>query len=286
MRPILVTTLLSATLGLTAGQVGAQVIDHRHVAAVATYPQSLVDAIGEQRWLFTHASVGGNMVDGLDDLHALDATHYPLTTAYVGFDSTNQRAAAPPATPIPGTVYECQRGNPGWSQKLTIFDNSVRLAGWRLPKVDAVMDKLCYIDEDADAVAYLATMTALRAAYPATAMVYATMPLTTGTDSTNIQRNQYNRAVRTHCASTGAVLFDIADIEAHDPAGVQQTFSSGGQTWQRLFAGYTDDGGHLNPDGRQRVAAGWYAVAAVLVNRPIFWSDFEQGSVTGWLTRP
>ena len=112
------------------------------------------------------------------------------------------------------------------------------------------------------------------------------MPLTTGTDSTNIQRNQYNRAVRTHCASTGAVLFDIADIEAHDPAGVQQTFSSGGQTWQRLFAGYTDDGGHLNPDGRQRVAAGWYAVAAVLVNRPIFWSDFEQGSVTGWLTRP
>ncbi len=280
MRPLLVSALLAVT---AAGPAGAQVVDHRHLAAVASFPQSVVDAIAGQRWLFTHASVGGNMVEGLADLHAGDGARYPLVTAWVGFDSGLNRAEAPPATTLPGTVYECQRGNPGWSEKVAIFDNSVRLAGWRLPKVDAVMDKLCYIDPDADANVYAASMTALRASYPTTAFVYATMPLTTGEDAENVLRNQYNQAVRVHCASTGAVLYDLADMEAYDPNGVPQTFSSGGHTWQKLYAGYTDDGGHLNVTGRQRIATGWYAVAAVVANHPIFWSDFEQGTTAGWV---
>jgi len=279
MRPILVSAVLVLAV---AGASGAQVVDHRHLAAVASYPLAVLEAIGTQRWLFTHASVGGNMVEGLDDLHALDATRYPLATAWVGFDSGLNRAAEPPAATLPGTVYECQRGNPGWSEKLVIFDNSVRLAGWRLPKVDAVMDKLCYIDPDADASTYTASITALRAAYPTTAFVYTTMPLTTGEDADNVLRNQFNQAVRVHCASTGAVLYDVADMEAYDENGVAQTFSSGGHTWQKLYSGYTDDGGHLNVIGRQRIATGWYAVAAVLVNHPIFWSDFEQGTTVGW----
>jgi len=280
MRPILVSALLVLAAPDPAG---AQVVDHRHLAAVATFPQSVLDAIGSQRWLFTHASVGGNMVEGLDDLHALDAARYRLATAWVGFDAGLNRADAPPATTLPGTVYECQRGNPGWSEKVAIFDNSVRLAGWRLPQVDVVMDKLCYIDPDANANVYAASMTALRAAYATTAFVYTTMPLTTGEDADNVLRNQYNQAVRIHCASTGAVLYDLADMEAYDGNGIAQTFSSGGHTWQKLYDGYTDDGGHLNVTGRQRVAIGWYAVAAVLANHPIFWSDFEQGTTVGWV---
>ncbi len=263
----------------------AQIVDHRHLAAVASFPQSVVNAIGTQRWLFTHASVGGNMVDGLADLHAIDATHYPLATAGVGFDAGLNRAEAPPATTLPGTVYECQRGNPGWSDKLAIFDNSVRLAGWRLPLVDVVMDKFCYIDQDADAGAYTASMSALRSAYPATAFVYVTMPLTTGADADNVLRNQYNQAVRLHCASTGAVLYDLADMEAYDPSGVAQTFSSGGETWQKLYDGYTDDGGHLSVTGRQRIATGWYAVAAALARHPLFWSSFEAGTTAGWVVQ-
>ncbi len=286
MRPLFGPATVLSLLVAASFPASAQVVDHRHLAAVPTLPQATIDAIATQRWLFTHASVGGNMVEGLDDLHALDATRYPLTTAWVGFDSANNRAAAPPATTYGGTVYECQRGNPGWAAKLTIFDNSVRLAGWRLPKVDVVMDKLCYIDQDADAVTYAATMTALRAAYPATAFVYTTMPLTTGEDADNVLRNQYNQAVRTHCAATGAVLFDLADMEAYDASGVPQTFVSGGHVYQKLDAGCTDDGGHLNVAGRQRIAAGWYAVAAILVNHPVFWSDFEQGAIAGWKKYP
>lgn len=282
--PLFFPCLSLLLLALSAPPPGAraEIVDHRAVDGVATLPQGVMDAIGTQRWLFTHASVGSNMVDGLDDLRALDPLRYRLATSWVGFDSGQQRAADPPATTLPGTVYECPRGNPGWAQKLAIFDNSVRLGGWREPKVEVVMDKLCYIDEDADAGDYLATMAALRASYPHAYIVYATMPLTDGTGSDNVQRNVYNRAVRAACASGAAILFDIADMEAHDPSGVEHTFSSGGAVYQRLYAGYTDDGGHLNTLGRQRVARGWYAVAAVLTREPVFADGFEAGGAGFW----
>lgn len=249
---------------LLVAPAGAQIVDHADVDGVATLPQAVMDAIGDQRWLFTHASVGGNMISGLDDLHDADADRYQLETAYVAYVSAEQRAAEPPTPTIDGTVYDCHRGNPGWSDKYTIFDNSVRVSGWSFGVVDAAMDKLCYIDQHADAATYIDLMTALEDNFPDTVFVYTTMPLKTSEDSDNVLRNQYNDAVRAHCLAEGRLLYDLADMEAHDPTGVEHTFSSGGETYQKLYDGYTSDGGHLDVDGRQRIAAGWYAVAAVL----------------------
>ncbi len=260
----------------------AQVVDHADVDGVATLPQAVMDSIGQQRWLFTHASVGGNMCDGLVELHTQNAARYQLVLGSVDFDDPGQSADPPPAPTTPGTVYECWRGNPGWSAKVAIFDNSVRNAGWHQTAVDVALDKMCYIDQDADAATYLASMDALAADFPTTVMVYATMPLMTGEDADNVLRNQYNQAVRDHCLGTGALLFDIADMEAFDPAGNPQTFQYGGETYQKLYAGYTDDGGHLNAAGRQRVALGWYAVAATLAGDPVFADGFESGTTGGW----
>jgi len=277
-------TLAATIVGLAlCGAAAAQIVDHTAIDAVSSLPQAVMDEIGQQRWLFTHASVGGNMVAGLGDLHASDPGRYQLVTSSVGFDSGQQQAADPPASTTPGTVYECQRGNPGWSAKLTIFDNSVRTAGWRQPSVDVAMDKLCYIDEDADPSVYTATLSALEGDFPATVFVYITMPLTTGEDSTNVQRNDYNDAVRGFCTANGSLLFDLADMEAHDPSGVEQTFQYGGLTYQKLYAGYTDDGGHLNVAGRQRIALGWYAVAATLTGGRLFSDGFENGT-SAWST--
>ncbi len=137
------------------------------------------------------------------------------------------------------------------------------------------MDKLCYIDQGANAATYINMMMALEAACPGTVFVYMTMPLMTSEDSNNVLRNQYNAAVRSHCAANNRLLYDLADMEAHDPAGVPYTFTYGGQTYQKLYSGYTSDGGHLNTTGRQRIAMGWYAVAAQLVPaaKP---ADFDQ----------
>ncbi len=241
------------------------VIDHDDVDAVATLPQATMDAIGQQRWFFSHASVGGNMMNGLSDLRGLDPVRYQLTRSGVSYLSGQQRAADPPATTTPGTVYDCSRSNPGWQNKLTIFDNSVRISGWHADKVDAAFDKFCYIDQTAEPLQYLSIMTNLEATFPNTVFVYVTMPLKTGEDNNNILRNVYNDVVRDYCVANDRLLYDIADIEAHDPNGVEQTFESGGQTYQKLYSGYTHDGGHLNTPGRQRVALGWYATAAALV---------------------
>lgn len=263
--------------------VAAQIIDHADIDELASLPQCVMDGIGGERWFFAHASVGGNLLEGLADLHGLDPVRYPLGQAWVGYDDAALRAEAPPAPTVPGTVYECNRGNPGWQDKLTVFDQSVRLAGWRSPAVDAVLDKLCYIDQGASASAYLASMDALAASYPATAVVYATLPLTVDEDADNVLRNVYNRAVRLHCAASGALLFDIADMEAHSPAGVEQTFESDGEIYQKLYAGYTGDGGHLDAElGHRRVAQGWYATAATLAPCRVFADAFESADTADW----
>ena len=126
-------------------------------------------------------------------------------------------------------------------------------------------------------------MAALEAAYPATRFVYATMPLTTDEDTGNVLRNLYNQAVRAQAAASGALLFDLADMEAHDPAGVAHTFQSGGHTYQKLYAGYTTDGGHLDAEpGHRRVAQGWYAVAATRAACRAFADGFESGDTGRW----
>ncbi len=248
---------------ITAPALG-QVVDHADVDGVTSLPQSTMDAIGGQKWFFSHASVGGNMMNGMTDLHSADPNRYQLTRSTVSYNSGQQRAVDPPDPTTDGTVYDCSRGNPGWQSKFTIFENSVNVSGWRAPAVDAAMDKLCYIDQNADPNVYIAMMTTLEAAYPSTVFVYATLPLKTGEDFNNVKRNDYNDAVRAHCIANDRLLFDIADMEAHDPNGTEYTFEYGGQTYQKLYSGYTSDGGHLNTPGRQRIAMGWYAVAAVI----------------------
>ncbi|HVP13362.1 MAG TPA: hypothetical protein VMV94_19465 [Phycisphaerae bacterium] len=268
LATILTVSTLSILGPLASTMCPAQTINHSHINGVGSLPQTTMDAIGLQKWLFTHASVGGNMIDGMSALHSANPTRYKLAPSSVAFLSGQSRAANPPVPTVAGTVYECQRGNPGWQAKITIFQNSVNISGWRAPACPIVMDKFCYIDQDANATQYVNAMTALEAAWPTTIFVYITMPLTTDQDYNNVLRNQYNTAVRQYCQLHGRLLYDIADMEAYDPAGNPVTFTYGGQTYQKLYAGYTSDGGHLNTVGSQRIATGWYAVAAAIATAP------------------
>ncbi len=257
-------SLLVMTALLTAGPAGAgTIIGHTNVDGVAALPQATMDAIGQQKWLFTHASVGGNMIEGMLALHSATPGRYQLVTATAG---TGSSVSAPPASTVPGTIYDANRGNPGWSQKFTIFNTAVRTNGWRMPKVGMVMDKLCFIDQDANPTNYVTMMSALEADFPATVFVYCTIPLESSANSANILRAGYNNYVRAHCQNGNHLLFDIADIESHDPAGNAITFTNASKVYQRLYDGYTSDGGHLNTLGEQRVALGWYATAAALVS--------------------
>ena len=272
---------------LAAGMARADtVIDHAALAAATNPPAGLSAKVGQLRWFFTHASVGGNLVTGLNGLHEEDAVRFPLHI--YGYDGNNgdgdyhgavgtegseggadYRAAADPAVATNGFVYECMRGNPDWRNKLTCFSNSVVQSGWRFPKVNVVLDKFCWIDPYADPAEYCAMMDGLEQRFSETLFVYMTIPLTTETaGSENDLRNDFNRAVRNFCETGGKWLLDLADIEAWTEAGVQQTYVSGGTTNQRMVSAYAVGAGggdyHLNATGRRRAALGWNALAQAL----------------------
>ena len=241
----------------------ALTIGHDDVDRLASLPQSALDQVATQRWLFAHASVGSNILDGLSTLHDADPTRFPVIAVWSGNGTT---IFAPPATTTPGTIYDANRGNPGWLQKIDQFDAAVRDLGWRYPKVDVAMDKLCFIDDSAEPGPYLASMAALEQDFPDTRFIYVTRPLTTaaGPGVANIGAFEYNTAVRQHCSANNRLLFDLADIESHDPAGNAVTFTVNGVTYERLYDGYASDIGHLNTYGSVRMAMAWYAAAAAV----------------------
>ena len=112
------------SLVLVSTPLRAEIIDHDDIDAVASLPQSVMDGIGQQKWFFTHASVGNNMLTGMSTLHSDDPTRYQLVAEAVGQSSSTPDP--PPATTYEGTIYECNRYNPGWETKIEKFT-------WELP---------------------------------------------------------------------------------------------------------------------------------------------------------
>jgi hypothetical protein len=239
-------------------------IGYAQARAMEKPPRNISAKANTVKCYFAHASVGANMIDGLTELRTKDPEAFPLRSFFC--------QATPPANLEAGMVYEHNRGNPGWKTKMDLFEECVR-KDWHAPKVDIVMNKLCYIDQYASAKYYIHSMTNLEASVPGTRVVYMTVPLMTNADSDNFLRNGFNERVRTWTRANNRILFDIADIEAHDRSGKACTFEYRGKTYQKLCDAYTQDGGHLNETGRQLVARGFYALAAALDEQPVTASE-------------
>jgi len=228
------------------------IVNHANWDWYNSQPQAVVDSVAAQKIFFAHASVGSNIVDGLADLQTADATRYPLTPVSAG--------ASPPATTVNGAFYEYARGNPDWSEKVSDFEDYVA-NGWQDDQVDLVMNKFCFIDQAADWTVYRDSMLGLEAAYPHTKFIYWSMPLTTGSDADEVLRANFNQHLREWIATQdNKLFFDLADIEAWSPAGVHQLFSYNSAAYERLYTGYSSDGGHLNSSGASRAASGLYSL--------------------------
>ena len=242
---------------------GPIVIGYTNCLAVTNYSQSLMNQIGQLKWFFAHASVGECMLAGIASLHGSNTNYYQLQSV--------PEDGIPPATTQTGVIYEYMRGNPGWQAKFDNFQTYVT-NGWRFPMVNVAMNKLCFIDPTASLSYYLNSMLVLESAYPETVFVYTTMPLTTTNSSwdnylnyNNYLRNVYNDGLRAWVSTNNRVLFDIADIEAHDTNGALCTFTYSNRVCQQQCASYSSDGGHPNaPYAEQMLATGFYALAGTL----------------------
>ena len=98
---------LAVVVGLMAARVqaGSTVIGHASLASATNPPAAISAKVGQLRWFFTHASVGGNLVTGMNVLHTENSTRYPLQI--YGYDGDNGDSAYHGAV---GTAAGCVLG--------------------------------------------------------------------------------------------------------------------------------------------------------------------------------
>lgn len=260
--------------------VGAALIALQGVARAAT-PTDASEALrklAQRRIFFAHQSVGGNILEGLQQAAVSSGVNLRVVEA---------PAAGAPAAP--GTVLHALVGDNGQpDRKLDDFERL--LDGGLAAQVDVALVKFCYVDVDARTDVrplferYLSRLAALRARHPGVTFVHVTVPITVvqsgprawvkrvlgrapwGHDD-NVRREAFNALLRQEYAGKEP-LFDLAEVEATRPDGRRETYEANGTAIPRLVGAYTDDGGHLNAAGRAHVASAFAAFLASLSAAP------------------
>ncbi|MCL1790658.1 MAG: hypothetical protein FWG40_04785 [Peptococcaceae bacterium] len=254
-----------------------RVVDHRDVMFIEEYLHhhpEVVQGIAETSWFFAHGSLGVNILDGMEALHKENPELYPLVVRVISPSVASKK----PADVVPGTIYAVNRGNPDESAKRELFETFTE-KGWGR-QVTAVMNKLSYTDRsDIDAkldwdenirkandVAeyYRYTMVKIQLANPELKVVSTTMPLTAREVPANFMRYAFNQELRRICGEMDTFLLDIADVESCFPDGTpnRDVHNPSGVMAEQLVELYSTDGGHMNSDGKRRLAKAWYAMAA------------------------
>jgi hypothetical protein len=229
-------------------QTAGFIIDHTCIdVSDNIIPQTYLNSARSLDILFNHQSVGYNIIEGLQSLADLNPTRY----SYV-----NENWPSADWYDTSDGLGDFTAGDNGDPQsKVNGFDALLRTDGYGA-HVDVAYMKFCFVDNTTSASQiwnwYRTAMLNLETTFPSVQFVWWTMPIMTDGDAI---RDQFNTLVRTFCSANNKILFDIADIECHNPSGALVTNNG----YQAMYAGYTDDGGHLKEAGRLRVArATWW----------------------------
>jgi hypothetical protein len=246
-------------------------IDHTALNA-DDIPAAVITQIKALDVYFEHASVGGNVVDGLAIMAADASLRYTHNAQSWSFDDGTVDSAVSNWYASNNGFGDNMRGNPSFADKLSRFNSRIRTSGFA-SLIDVASFKFCYIDNNYSGTAQEAfdsvrtVMEGLESDYPNVTFFWWTMPLTTSGDQA---RDGYNALVRAYCAAHNKYLLDIADIECHNPAGIKQTDASGHEL---LFDVYSTDGGHLDKNNSNvRVALAYW----VLLARITGWDGVSQ----------
>lgn len=234
-------------------------------AIVAVEPKldAALARVREARILFSHHSVGRDILAGVERLSAEAAV--PLRIAPV------QEAAGVQG----GVLAHASGGNNGDpASKLLFFAETVRAQP--RPGPDLAFMKFCYVDfhprTDVQALLreYRSTIEAIRRERPDIRLAHVTAPLVARPtdvksrarrllgkevweDAANARRAEFNEGLRQ--AFPADPIFDLARAEATAPDGRATGFSLGGRDVSSMYPGYTHDGGHLSPLGQRVVGA-------------------------------
>ena len=225
-------------------------------------PSEIINSIGiisSTKVFFGHASVGNNIVTGLEAL----SSEYESMNIIEFKDDYNA---------VENGFYHKNCGKNYFPKsKCDAFINFLTTNNAD-EKFDIAFFKFCFVDigKDTDIHAllnyYSATITEIKDDFPNLKIIHVTTPLTTHVwglkgmiksmikrDVGNVKRNQYNQLL-IEKYENAEPIFDLAKIESTLPNGDRSTFEYKGKIYYSLYNQYSNDGGHLNEIG-SRLAA-------------------------------
>lgn len=226
-------------------------------------PPGVWNQLAQKYIYFGHQSVGLNIIEGLQGL----MSQYPQVKLNIleTVDGIKE-----------GGVFSHSRvgHNMNPESKITDFVDIVKKGGVSHPDIASL--KFCYVDANQKVdianlfKQYRNDMRDLKSRYPDLILIHFTMPLraqeftwktrlklTLGMDAWEfedaVKRNQYNSMMLKEYQDVEPV-FDIARFEATAPDGSISKVKYKGSDIIFLQDQYTDDGGHLNKQGREMIA--------------------------------
>lgn len=221
-----------------------------------------IAALVNKRILFGHASVGNNIIEGIQD----------IITADNRFKNLRIKEFKPGDRLDEPGIYHFGLNKNGFPKKKSdhfvqsLIENDIGA------KTDIAFFKYCYVDIEMDANVddlfkyYTDTVESIHKQYPNIKLMHVTTPLYSHgmgmkglikrlikTDHHNIKRNEFNEKLIEKYKEIDPV-FDLAAVGSTYPDGSKTSFKYKGKTYYSLANEYTYDGGHLNKTGRYLAA--------------------------------
>jgi hypothetical protein len=244
---------------------GAIIVNHTMINTFDTIPPSALSAAAATKTLFMHQSTGANIRSiGLDCLAGLNDPNYvpPECTLY------NRN---PPYIPYDNRNWTWSIWSTPMADAIAKMDMWVSVVNAQQSNYQVLGMKFCYIDSwNLNFDNYRQKMELLERTYPQKKFIWTTSALWSESDVSRNLNNAgntylFNQQLRAYAIANNKILYDLADIESHDPNG--NLCQSNG--YEALCDEYSDGmggggGGHPDVDGSIRLAKGfWWLMARI-----------------------
>lgn len=217
---------------------GHIVVDRHSVALFQHIPERYLDTAAATRMIFVDRSVGQNINEGLeclgsptDEEAASHCRRYEHAVPQFSSDPREVDWSRPGGYDRSSWAYEPWSGEScgAWYEQTACF---VRMVEPRLDDFDVLSFQFSYLEVNAGSSiddepggffagrargSGVSDLEAFEARHPDKTVIYWTSSLARGIGSADAER--FNDQMRAYAAARGKVVFDVADILSHDPAG-------------------------------------------------------------------
>jgi len=238
--------------------------------AVDSIKSEAIEALKKQKIFFGHASVGFNIIDGIEEIKAKTQQLQGIQLRELKKNFAIENTG----------IYHARNGKNGFPKiKCDSFKEFLEKEELGT-KFDIAFFKFCYVDINQTSNVldvfkyYVNTYENLKENFPRLVLVHVTIPLCVHSwglrgfvrklikpDLANIYRNQYNDLLRKKYQGQEPI-YDLARVESTYPDGKNAFFKHNGKQYAFLINQYTNDGGHLNSTGKNLAAQEFLRVLA------------------------